>query len=137
MVVLMLNVVLLPVSIAFYQELDHPGWLSFNVVSDAIFLIDIFMNFWTGAITEDDEVILDIKSIRKNYAKKWLIVDLFSLLPFDYITYFLFALSANSSSIVQTTNTLRLIRPLTKLLSLLKLFRVVKFLHSVSKFEEV
>lgn len=137
MVVLMLNVVLLPVSIAFYQELDHPGWLTFNVVSDAIFLIDIFMNFWTGAITEDDEVILDIKSIRKNYAKKWLIVDLFSLLPFDYITYFLFALSANSSSIVQTTNTLRLIRPLTKLLSLLKLFRVVKFLHSVSKFEEV
>lgn len=137
MVVLMLNVVLLPVSIAFYQELDHPGWLTFNVISDAIFLIDIFMNFWTGAITEDDEVILDIKSIRKNYAKKWLIVDLFSLLPFDYITYFLFALSANSSSIVQTTNTLRLIRPLTKLLSLLKLFRVVKFLHSVSKFEEV
>lgn len=134
----MLNVILLPVAIAFYYEPDHPGWLTFNIFSDAVFLTDVFLNFWTGLITEDNEIILDIWKLRKNYAKKWLIVDLLSLLPFDYVTFFLFSLSASSSSVVvQGALTLRLIRPLTKLLSLLKLLRLVKFLHALSKWEEV
>lgn len=133
----MLNVILLPVAIAFYYEPDHPGWLTFNIFSDAVFLTDVFLNFWTGIISEDNEIILDIGKLRKNYAKKWLIVDLLSLLPFDYVTYFLFSLSASSSSLVQGAQTLRLIRPLTKLLSLLKLLRLAKFLHSLSKWEEV
>lgn len=139
MVTLMLNVVLLPVAIAFYYELDHPGWLTFSIISDLIFLVDIFMNFWTGLITEDNEVILDIKKLRRKYARTWLIVDVLSLLPFDYVTYFIFVLTASSSSasVYQRSRPIRLIRPLAKLLSLVKLLRLVKFLHSLSKWEEV
>lgn len=136
--ILMANVILLPVSIAFYPDPANPGWLTFNIISDLTFLIDIIMNFWTGLITEDNEIILDIKKLRSNYAKKWLIVDLISLLPFDYVTFFVFTLSASSgSSFIQGTRVFRLIRPLTKLLSLLKLLRLVKFLHALSKWEEV
>lgn len=135
--ILMSNVILLPVAIAFYPDPANPGWLTFNIISDLIFLIDIVMNFWTGLITDDNLVILDVKKLRCNYAKKWLIVDLISLLPFDYVTFFLFTVSASTVSAVNVTRVLRLIRPLTKLLSLVKLLRLVKFLHSLSKFEEV
>lgn len=131
----MLNVILLPVVIAFYYEPGHPGWLSFNILSDAVFLADVFLNFWTGIITEDNEIILDIKKLRITYAKKWLIVDLLALLPFDYVTYGLFSLSSSLGK--EGTVTLRLVPQLTKLLSLLKLLRLVKFLHSLSKWEEV
>ena len=131
-----MNVILLPVAIAFYPDPDNPGWLTFTILSDLVFLLDIALNFWTGVIS-DEQIILDKKQLRRTYAKKWLIVDLISLLPFDYVTFFLFVLSASTRSVVQRTSALRLIRPLTKLLSLLKLFRVAKFLHSLSKLEEV
>jgi hypothetical protein len=133
----MLNVIFLPVAIAFYYEPDHPGWLTFNICSDIVFLSDVFLNFWTGVISDDNEIILEIRKLRKDYVKKWLIIDLLSLLPFDYVTFFLFSLSASPHSLVQGAQALRLIRPLTKLLSLFKLLRLVKFLHSLSKWEEV
>lgn len=134
---LMLNVILLPMAIAFYHEPDHPGWLTFNIISDIVFLTDIFLNFWTGSITENDEIILDIVKIRRSYTKKWLIVDCLALLPFDYVAFFLYSLTESSESLLQGTSTLRLIRPLTKMLSLLKMLRLAKFLHSLSKLEEV
>ena len=137
LLMLMLNVVLLPVSIAFYPDPANPGWLTFNIVSDITFLIDIVMNFWTGLITEDNQIVLNIKKLRRSYAKRWLIVDLVSLLPFDYVTFFAFSLSASSTTAVQASRVLRLLRPLTKLLSLVKLLRLVKFLHALSKWEEV
>ena len=137
LVILMLNVILLPVSIAFYPDPEHAGWLAFNLISDVIFLTDIIMNFWTGTITDDNQIMLDIRKLRKSYAKKWLLIDLAALLPFDYVTFFLFALSASSQSVLQGTFALRLIRPVARLLSLLKLLRVVKFLHALSKWEEV
>ena len=136
----MLNVVLLPVSIAFFQDPAHPGWLTFNVISDIIFLTDIIMNFWTGSITDDNQIVLDIRKLRKTYARKWLLIDLIALLPFDYVTFFLFEISATTSSsqsVYQSTLAFRFIRPVAKLLSLLKLLRLVKFLHALAKWEEV
>ncbi len=137
LIILMLNVILLPVSIAFYQDPEHVGWLTFNIISDIIFLTDILLNFWTGIITDDNLIILEIRKLRKDYAKKWLLVDLVALLPFDYVAFFAFALSTSSQTVYQGTLAFRFIRPVAKLLSLLKLLRLVKFLHALSKWEEV
>ena len=135
--ILTLNVVLLPVSIAFFffEDQINPGWLFFNSVSDLAFIVDIVLNFWTGIITEDNTVILDLKVIRKTYAKKWLLLDIVSVFPFDYIAL---AISRVQSlnSLVHATNALRLLR-LLKLLSLLRLFRVIRFMHYLAKWEEV
>ena len=56
LVILMLNVILLPVAIAFFHDAVHPGWLTFNCISDFIFLVDIVLNFWTGVITDENTV---------------------------------------------------------------------------------
>lgn len=136
LVILMLNVILLPVAIAFFQDAVHPGWLTFNCISDFIFLVDIVLNFWTGVITDENTVILELKEIRKLYIRKWLTLDIISVFPFDYITLAVFHSNDSLDSVLQASLALRLFR-LVKLLSLLRLFRVVRFLHYLSKWEEV
>ena len=136
LVILMLNVILLPVAIAFFQDAVHPGWLTFNCISDFIFFLDIVLNFWTGVITDENTVILELRQVRKLYVKKWLILDIISIFPFDYIMLIIFESNDSLQSIVHASLALRLFR-LVKLLSLLRLFRVVRFMHYLSKWEEV
>ena len=134
--ILMLNVILLPVAIAFFQDALHPGWLTFNCISDFIFLMDIVLNFWTGVITDENTVILELKQVRKLYIRRWLVLDVTSIFPFDYIILAVFESNDSVQSILHASLALRLFR-LVKLLSLLRLFRVVRFLHYLSKWEEV
>lgn len=134
LILLFLNVVLLPVSIAFVNEAINPGWLVFHCLSDSVFILDIIINFWTGVITEENTVILDLKVIRTMYAKRWLILDLISVIPFDYISLAIF--KAEPNVLITTSRALRLLR-LLKLLSLLRLFRVVRFMHYLARWEEV
>ena len=133
MIVLFLNVILLPVSIAFVKETLNPGWLVFDCFSDTIFILDIILNFWTGIVTDDNTVILDLKIARTLYAKSWLIVDLISVFPFDYISLAVF------KAVLLTTVTSRALRlfRLLKLLSLLRLFRVFRFMYYLAMWEEV
>ena len=51
LVLLILNVIILPLTISFFNDhWSHPGLLSFNLISDAFFLIDIIIKFRTGNI---------------------------------------------------------------------------------------
>lgn len=135
LVFLMLNVILLPVVISFSSVSVNPGWLTFSCFSDVIFLTDILLNFWTGYITEENTVILDLKLIRKFYVKRWLTLDVLSIFPFDYILLGIFQ-TQSLTALIAASKALRLLR-LVKLLSLLRLFRVVRFMHYLTKWEEV
>lgn len=62
-----LNLVGIPMEIAFLDGESGEsgvGWEGFNVFSDTLFLIDIFLNFRTGIITDDSEVRLFISDRR-------------------------------------------------------------------------
>jgi hypothetical protein len=49
LILLITNVIVLPVAIAFFsEEINSARWIIFNVVSDAFFLFDIVVNFRTG-----------------------------------------------------------------------------------------
>ncbi len=51
LILLITNVIVLPVAIAFFsEEINSARWIIFNVVSDAFFLFDIVVNFRTGLI---------------------------------------------------------------------------------------
>ena len=134
-IILMLNVILLPISISFFKEGVNPAWLTLNSISDIVFVIDIILNFWTGIITNENTVIIDLRKIRRHYAKRWLAIDVLSVFPFDYTALALFE-TQSLGSLLQASRALRLLR-LIKFLSLLRLFRVLKFLHYLSKWEEV
>ncbi len=136
LVFLLLNVIFLPVTIAFYgQQHMHPGIIILNVISDLVFLTDIILNFWTGVISQDNTVILNLKESRKLYAKKWLSLDMLSVFPFDYI-FLIIIETLSLDSLTRASRALRLLK-LIKFLSLLRLFRVVKMMHYLARWEEV
>jgi len=48
LVLLIANVVILPVAISFFNDDLSTHWIVFNSVSDAVFLVDLIINFRTG-----------------------------------------------------------------------------------------
>ncbi len=131
-VILAINVIFLPVAIAFFDDSINHSWMTFNVLLDSLFITDILLNFWTGILTNDNTVYLDLYRIRWYYLKSWFLVDVLAVLPFDYIE-----LMVNRfHSLMQAPRALRMIR-LLRLLSLLKLLRVTRFMRYLSKGEEV
>ena len=51
LLLLCITVTVLPVSIAFYDELN-PGWLTVNIITDTLFILDIVVNFRTGILVQ-------------------------------------------------------------------------------------
>lgn len=140
MVLLGINMVVLPLNIAFLETTD--AWMVFEVIMLILFMVDVILNFRTG-FKEDNKgyrlsIILNSKMIVKRYAKSWLIIDVVSSLPLDIITV-AFTGSESSSDlglgVKSASNALKFLR-LTKLLSLFKLLRMSRFLRIVSKYEE-
>ncbi|CAF0880985.1 unnamed protein product [Adineta steineri] len=139
LVLLITNVIVLPVAIAFFSdEINSARWIILNVISDAFFLFDIVVNFRTGILANDfvDEIILEPRLIAKNYIKTWFIVDLLSSLPVDYL--FLFFDSGDHSggyTIARTGRAIKVLR-LVKLLSLLRLLRLSRLVRYIHQWEE-
>ena len=50
LLLLVANLIILPVAISFFNDDLSMRWVVFNCVSDTIFLIDIVVNFRTGAV---------------------------------------------------------------------------------------
>lgn len=133
--ILSVNVTLLPVAVAFYDDSIDPGWLTLNIVTDIFFVVDIVLNFWTGLITSDNFVILELSRIRRTYLRCWLWIDLIAVCPLDYLALGLSNI-ASVRILLQAARALVAFR-LVRLLSLLRLLRVVKFMKNLSKWEEV
>lgn len=136
LLVLSVNIVCLPVAVSFFHGIVNPGWLSFSCFSDLFFISDIVLNFWTGVITDENLVVLDLKTIRRTYIKRWLAFDVLAVFPFDYMVIIIIEAKSMNTSLLHASTALRLLR-LLKLLSLLRLFRVVKLMHYLAKWEEV
>ena len=56
MAITFLNLIGIPMEIAFLDADNGLGWEGFNVFSDTLFLIDVALNFRMGIIPEDAEV---------------------------------------------------------------------------------
>ncbi|OCU02551.1 potassium/sodium hyperpolarization-activated cyclic nucleotide-gated channel 1 isoform X1 [Xenopus laevis] len=129
------NLVIIPVGITFFTEQTTTPWIIFNAASDTVFLFDLFMNFRTGIVIEDNsEIILDPKVIKMNYLKSWFVVDFISSIPVDYI--FLIVEKGMDSEVYKTARALRIVR-FTKILSLLRLLRLSRLIRYIHQWEEI
>uniref|UniRef100_A0A8C2FLJ4 Cyclic nucleotide-binding domain-containing protein n=1 Tax=Cyprinus carpio TaxID=7962 RepID=A0A8C2FLJ4_CYPCA len=129
------NLIIIPVGITFFKEETTMPWILFNVVSDTFFLMDLVLNFRTGIIIEDNsDIILDPKTIKKNYLKTWFIVDFVSSIPVEYI--FLIVEKGIDSEVYKTARALRIVR-FTKILSLLRLLRLSRLIRYIHQWEEI
>ncbi|XP_053491048.1 potassium/sodium hyperpolarization-activated cyclic nucleotide-gated channel 2-like [Ictalurus furcatus] len=131
-----LNLIGIPIEIAFLDGQGGVGWEGFNVFSDTLFLVDVGLNFRMGFISEDNEaVILDLKSIRQNYLKSWFIPDMIAAFPVGYILliadlqYHDDSPSSKASKMVRILMFVRIL----SLVRLLRVSRLVRFFNEVEK----
>ncbi|XP_038115677.1 potassium voltage-gated channel subfamily H member 8 isoform X2 [Culex quinquefasciatus] len=87
-----------------------------DVIVEALFIVDILVNFRTTYVSRKGEVVSNSKSIAVNYLRGWFVVDLFAALPFDHL-YASNVISGEESHIhlVKLTRLLRLARLLQKM----------------------
>ncbi|XP_049859060.1 potassium voltage-gated channel subfamily H member 8 isoform X2 [Schistocerca gregaria] len=75
--------VVVPYNASFVNP-DRPSMVS-DVVVEALFIIDIILNFRTTYVNRKGEVVSNSRSIALNYLKSWFVVDLLAALPFDLL----------------------------------------------------
>lgn len=87
LLLLLFTCIVVPYRLAF-TSFDPIGWLIVYGIVDLVFLFDVILTFFTSYTeytpTGDVEV-FELKKIAYNYIKSWLILDLLSILPIDYI----------------------------------------------------
>ncbi|XP_036372010.1 potassium/sodium hyperpolarization-activated cyclic nucleotide-gated channel 2-like [Megalops cyprinoides] len=130
------NLIILPVGITFFESENTVPWIIFNIVSDTLFLVDLVLNFRTGLVKEDTEIILDPLVIRSNYLKTWFLVDFVSSIPVDYIFLVVDLESLMVADVYRTARALRIVR-FAKILSLLRLLRLSRLIRYIHQWEEI
>ncbi|KAM4631487.1 potassium/sodium hyperpolarization-activated cyclic nucleotide-gated channel 3 [Polymixia lowei] len=137
LLLMMCNLVILPWGITFFEDQNTTPWITFNVISDTVFLLDLLFNFRTGILGEDSNVIIDPKEIRTQYLQSWFLVDFISSIPVDYIFLIVDLESLlESTDVYRTARALRIVR-FTKILSLLRLLRLSRLIRYIHQWEEI
>ncbi|XP_030644437.1 potassium/sodium hyperpolarization-activated cyclic nucleotide-gated channel 2 [Chanos chanos] len=132
------NLIILPWGITFFEDQNTLPWITFNVVSDTLFLADLIFNFRTGILEGDNShIVLDPQVIRSRYLRGWFLVDFVSSIPVDYI-FLMVDLEARleSAEVYRTARALRIVR-FTKILSLLRLLRLSRLIRYIHQWEEI
>ncbi|CAO1302110.1 unnamed protein product [Diamesa hyperborea] len=87
-----------------------------DVIVEALFIIDIVLNFRTTFVSSKGEVVSDSKLIALNYLRGWFIVDLLAAIPFDHLyASNLYSGEESQIHLVKLTRLLRLARLLQKM----------------------
>ena len=117
------------------EPLHFDWWI--DVLVDLYFIADIFTNFRQGYQDVDGSMEMRPKKIAINYARSWLIIDIVSCLPIQYILHISDALqnvdandaggrdAGGQAAQIKGIKILRLLR-LTKLLRLARVKRIIR-----------
>jgi hypothetical protein len=120
-----------PFGIAFdTAEQEEPDQVKevFEAIIDAMFLIDIGLNFITGWDNQGF-IVREFSKIAQHYLRSWFIPDFAGSFPFDKVITAL--VDADRSTIASTT----MLRGL-RLIRMLKLIRAIKFMNKLEKLKQ-
>ena len=99
-----------------------------EIVMDAIFMVDIMLNFVTGWDNQGI-IVREFSLIAKNYLRTWFIPDFAGSFPFDKVITAFMDTNQNNLSSTNMIRGLRLIR-------MLKLIRALKFMNKLEKLKQ-
>lgn len=96
---------------------------------DSLFLIDIFLTFFTVIFDDEYNQCENLGQIAKTYLRGWFFIDMGAIFPFEFIIH----ASTNVNGLLRLTRIGRLYR----LIKLTKLLRIVKFFSKKNRFMEL
>lgn len=74
-----------PFRLAFYGS-SLAGWGGIELGVDAVFVVDLVLNFFTAYFDSDERLVDNPKSIAWGYLRSWFLVDLVSVAPVSLFT---------------------------------------------------
>jgi hypothetical protein len=82
-VILLASCLMTPINLAFPHLADDTNWTTACLIIDFLFLMDIFINFFSAYEDQDLRIQDDRKLIVKNYLRGWFIIDIVAILPIE------------------------------------------------------
>jgi hypothetical protein len=73
-----------PYKIAFV-DFESLEWVVIEQAVDVIFIIDIFVNFFSAYLNRDDDLITHRGRIAVHYLTSWFLIDFISVIPISII----------------------------------------------------
>ncbi|DBA02174.1 TPA: hypothetical protein N0F65_004809, partial [Lagenidium giganteum] len=110
-----------PYALAFGDH-NYGFWLVFNKLTDAIYMIDVVVNFRTG-FTHDADVIMDSRRVARRYLRGWFLIDFVGSIPVELIV------GSDSSGIER-----KAVKVFLKLPKMFRIARLVKFVQRYLKY---
>ncbi|XP_003742439.1 potassium/sodium hyperpolarization-activated cyclic nucleotide-gated channel 1 [Galendromus occidentalis] len=132
LVLLLINMIVIPLDVAFFASRQDTFWVVFNIFTDLAFVLDIVLNFRTGFFTSSEtrDLNLDPKAVAKRYLRKWFFFDLISAIPCDLIIgIFLNDQGQNLQPTLKLVHMLKLIN----LVKLLRFSRLIGYWHGLQE----
>jgi hypothetical protein len=83
---------MVPFRIAFFVDEEMLTWTVSDIMSDAIFFIDIIITFFVIEEGKDGVPIVTLKGIARRYVRGYFFFDLLSSIPISTIIYITFAI---------------------------------------------
>lgn len=114
-----------PFRVAFIDK-DDNNWYTVDLVIDFCFLFDVFVNSIAAYYKDEEVLVTSNKEILKSYAKSWMLIDIFTSLPYSLMF----------SGQYANVSRLGRLPKLYRLIKIAKLMRVMKFLKNKNKFLE-
>lgn len=130
----MYTAIIVPYRTAFVDE-TTTGWFYLEIFLDALFVVDLFVNFMSAVEINDEEVDIRFKAIAKNYMKGWFFLDLLACLPFQLLELVV-SQGQSSGGYNKLLRLLRLPR-LYRLLRILRLFKMSKLFKKNASFQRM
>ena len=115
-----------PLSLAFPHLREDSNWTATVLIIDLLFLVDIFINFFSAYEDADLRIQDDRKLIAINYLKGWFNIDVIAIFPVEIILEI--SQGKNRSTHGGTVNQLVRIARIGKIYRLIKITRLLRLL---------
>lgn len=76
---------IMPFNIAFVDLDESQGWFIIDTIIDFAFITDVLINFISGYIDEEGNLISENRKIAKKYVKSWFFIDIIASFPINLV----------------------------------------------------
>lgn len=111
-----------------FNDSDEEHWVILDYTIDFCFCIDCVFTFFTCYYSNSTDLVINHKTIAKNYLKTWFFVDLIGFFPFEVFA---------NNDVGDNNLFYDEIRPFYRILRMIKLVRIFKLLNNPIKIQEM
>lgn len=110
-----------PLLISFIDSKGFDQWFWIDLSINTIFIFDVLLNLNTSYYDEEGVLISSRSKIFKNYLKSWLLIDLFTCIPFEIIS-----ITGGSSENFDKISRFRMLPKIFRIARVIKMIKHVK-----------